>query len=69
MATHSMDTFTLPVDAGELRALTELLKRIDKANDSMHLSGSDKLRITYGLRLLRLEITQHTDTVPHKVIP
>jgi uncharacterized protein (UPF0276 family) len=69
MAIHSMDTSTLPIDAGELRALTELLKRIDKTNDSMHLSGSDKLRITYGLRLLRLEITQHTDIVPHKVIP
>ncbi|WP_460983591.1 hypothetical protein [Spirosoma fluminis] len=69
MATHSMDTSTLPVDAGELGALTELIRRIGKASDSMHLSGSDKLRITYGLRLLRLEITQHTDTVPNKVTP
>jgi hypothetical protein len=64
-----MDTSTLPVDASEIRALTELLRRIDKASDSLRLSGSDKLRITYGLRLLRLEITQHTDTVSNKVTP
>lgn len=69
MATHSMDTSTLPIDTGELQALTELLKRIDKASDNMQMSGSDKLRITYGLRLLRLEITQHPDTVPNKVSP
>lgn len=59
----------MPIDTGELQALTELLKRIDKASDNMQMSGSDKLRITYGLRLLRLEITQHPDTVPNKVSP
>jgi hypothetical protein len=69
MDNHSMDTSMLPVDAGELRALTELLRRIDKASERIHLSSSDKLRITYGLRLLRLEITQHPDTVPNKVSP
>lgn len=55
---------TLLEEEGKRMHLNDLLERINAPNEEVRLSRVDKLKITYGLRLLELELSADAGISP-----